>query len=72
MKAFDKNGNGCIEENEFVELIDNAMRSGADTSQFKKISGALGVAKTKEKAPKALNTVTMGDMVKQEHKFTAE
>ena len=44
MKAFDLNGNGLIEQGEFVNLLDMAGRGGA--------SGA-GLAAAPGKAPKA-------------------
>jgi hypothetical protein len=40
-KALDQNNNGLVEQSEFVGLLDQALASGADTSQFRRISGAL-------------------------------
>lgn len=34
LKAFDLNGNGLIEQEEFVRLLDMAFRSGVDTGTF--------------------------------------
>ena len=42
LKAFDLNGNGLIEQDEFVRLIEMAAASMEDTSVFNKVSGALG------------------------------
>ena len=33
-RALDANNNGIIEQNEFISLLDNALGSFADTSQF--------------------------------------
>ena len=42
LKAFDLNGNGLIEQEEFVGLLEMAKNSGADTSVFSKIPDILG------------------------------
>lgn len=41
MKAFDLNGNGLIEQDEFVRMLDMAWRSGVDTSSFSKNANAM-------------------------------
>jgi|TARA_B110001450_G_scaffold210568_1_gene201836 hypothetical protein len=41
MKAFDLNGNGLIEQEEFVRMLDMAWRSGVDTSSFSKNANAM-------------------------------
>ena len=74
MKALDSNGNGVIEDFEFINIIDQALMSSADTSQFQRISGALGGAGGSKKQPKAAdskNSVTLLDMVKPEHRLNA-
>ena len=42
LKAFDLNGNGLIEQDEFCRLIDMAAASMEDTSVFAKVSGSVG------------------------------
>jgi Ca2+-binding EF-hand superfamily protein len=42
LKAFDLNGNGLIEQDEFCRLIDMAAASLEDTSVFAKVSGSIG------------------------------
>jgi hypothetical protein len=41
-KALDQNKNGLVEQDEFVELLEAALGSGTDTSQFQRVSGAAG------------------------------
>ena len=41
LKAFDLNGNGLIELDEFVRLLDMAYRSGVDTEQYAKNANAM-------------------------------
>ena len=41
-KALDQNNSGLVEQGEFVGLLDAALGSGADTSQFQRVSGAVG------------------------------
>lgn len=74
VKAFDQNNNGLIEEQEFVSLLTQAGSSGADTSQYHRITGALGgpSGKKQPKASESKNTVTLVDMVKPEHRITAK
>jgi len=76
VKAFDSNGNGLIEDSEFVNLIEGALNSNADTSQFQRISGALGGpaggSKKQPKAADSKNSVTLVDMVKPEHRLKSK
>ena len=41
LNAIDQNGNGFIEQDEFVRLMDMAIGSNADTGSYNKIAGAL-------------------------------
>ena len=41
MNALDVNGNGIVEEEEFIYLLDNASKAKVDTSEFNKISNSL-------------------------------
>jgi Ca2+-binding EF-hand superfamily protein len=41
LKAFDLNGNGLIEQDEFCRMIDMAAASMEDTSVFAKVSGSV-------------------------------
>jgi len=49
LKAFDLNGSGIIEEEEFVGLLEMAARSNADVSGYTKIQKALGTGKGGDK-----------------------
>ena len=75
VKAFDQNNNGVIEEQEFVSLLEQAAGSSADTSQYHRITGALGggpAGKKQMKAADSKNTVTLVDMVKPEHRIDSK
>jgi hypothetical protein len=41
MNALDVNGNGIVEEEEFIYLLEKASKAKVDTSEFNKISGSL-------------------------------
>ena len=43
LKAFDLSGNGLIEQDEFVRMIEMAAASMEDTSVFAKVSGSTGM-----------------------------
>ena len=51
MKAFDANNNGTIELNEFVDLLEAAARSDADTSGHHKISQSLSAPRASSSSP---------------------
>lgn len=64
LKAFDLNGNGLIEQDEFCRMLDMAAASMLDTSVFAKVSGSMGGGKTDarkalEAAKASGNTVTL-------------
>ena len=40
LTAFDRNQNGYIEQDEFLDLMDSAMGSGASTQQYNKIASS--------------------------------
>ena len=66
MKALDQNNNGLVEQEEFVGLLDAALGSGADTSQFQRVSGS---ARTNGKqegaaAKPGSNSLTLIDTVR--------
>jgi len=75
LKAFDASGNGLIEQDEFVGMVERAMNSSADTGQYSKISGALkppGKAKGAVQKPKEGGaSVTMVDTVRPEDRLKA-
>jgi len=41
MNALDVNGNGIVEEEEFIYLLDEASKANVDTKEFTKISDSL-------------------------------
>jgi Ca2+-binding EF-hand superfamily protein len=49
MKAFDMNGNGSIDLPEFVNLMDQAGLSNADTQSYHKIAESITPGTTKRK-----------------------
>ena len=49
MKAFDMNGNGQIDLPEFVNLLDQAGKSNADTSSYHKITESISPGKSKRR-----------------------
>lgn len=73
-KALDTNNNGLVEQNDFVRLVEEAARSNADTSQFKRISGALGkpMVPLKPAQKSGANSVTMLDTILPQHRLTHE
>ncbi len=81
LKAFDLNGSGVIEEEEFVGILDMAYRSNADVTQFTKIQKALGTGqgnkeweraaegayRMQQRSSDATHSVTLDQMVQQHY-----
>lgn len=76
LAAFDLNGNGLIEQDEFCRLIDMAAASMEDTSVFAKVSGSVGgktdARRAMEEAKKSGNTVTLPMTVLPEDRMDAQ
>jgi Ca2+-binding EF-hand superfamily protein len=81
MSALDLNGNGVVEEEEFVYLLGAAKASHADTSEFNKISAALlgknakqdyEKARAAKEEAKGPASVTLTDTVLPEDRVTHE
>lgn len=71
LKAFDMNGNGLIEQDEFVRLLDMAYRSGVDTDTYAKNANAM-TGKKSGAVVKSAKSVTMVDTVKPEDRMNSE
>ena len=71
-KALDANNNGIIEQNEFISLLDNALGSFADTTQFQRISGAIGGKPGTAKPQSKENSVTLIDTVRPEDRINPD
>jgi len=75
LAAFDLNGNGLIEQDEFCRLIDMAAASLEDTSVFAKVSGSIGgktdARRALEAAKESGNTVTLPMTVHPEDRMDA-
>ena len=72
LKAFDLNGNGLIEQEEFVRLLDMAYRSGVDTGTFSKNANAMTGSPKKAATMKSAKTVTMPETVKPEDRMDSK
>jgi hypothetical protein len=73
LKAFDLNGNGLIEQDEFIRLLDMAYRSGVDTGAFGKTANAMTGGSPKKTAQvKSAKTVTMPETVKPEDRMNSK
>ena len=72
MKAFDLNGNGLIEQDEFVRLLDMAYRSGVDTGTFSKNANAMTGSPVKKQQTKSVKSVTMVDAIKPEDRMDSK
>ena len=58
-----------MEQSEFVGLLDQALSSGADTSQFRRISGALAGSKG---AKANVNSLSLVDTVRPQDRLDAQ
>jgi Ca2+-binding EF-hand superfamily protein len=74
MKALDLNGNGLIEKDEFVSLVEEAGMADVDTAQYMKISkAARSSSPGKSRVHKVSeNTVKYTDTMRPEDKLTAK
>lgn len=50
-KVLDVRGNGYITRTQFVDLIENALASDADTSEYRRIAGSLAGGQNKQQDP---------------------
>jgi hypothetical protein len=50
-KVLDVRGNGYITRTQFVDLIENALASDADTSEYHRIAGSLTGSQNKQQDP---------------------
>lgn len=76
LAAFDLNGNGLIEQDEFCRLIDMAAASLEDTTLFAKVSGSVGGKNDARRAMEAAkvsgNTLTLPMTVAEADRMTSE
>jgi Ca2+-binding EF-hand superfamily protein len=76
LKAFDLNGNGLIEQDEFCRLIDMAAASLEDTSVFAKVSGSVGgktdARRALDNAKQTGNSVTLPQTVAPNDRMDAK
>ena len=72
MKAFDANGNGIVEQREFVELIENAMDGPINlpASKFSLDRGATNKLKNQDAAPK-VEVLNLVDTVNPKDRLNA-
>jgi len=67
--ALDVNNTGIIYQNEFVQLMQRAAQSGADTSQFSRISNALSGSPAKIQRHQTVFSKPLYEQVLDKHKF---
>ena len=68
LKAFDINGNGVVEQTEFVSLVEGAAASNAITIKYSKMKTIIGG----DKGGEAKNTIKYQDTVAPEDRVTHE